>query len=220
MAGLAGTFSYALMTDVNLLALTPKNAMLVMLIVPISFMFSRKTTKAELWPSTEVEDTVTKDPSSKARNMSLDEKLEITKIELVVFDCLHGFRTSSSSQYRWYQVFYQIGVFISRSSVNLVRLNFICISLTAVIQTAFTIMIFLTAIYSFIPHFAIVAGTIFLVGIVGGVNYANTFYHIHRKVDPGTREFALSMVTFADTVGILGAAIVAIPVHNWICAIQ
>ncbi|VDM52847.1 unnamed protein product [Angiostrongylus costaricensis] len=40
MAGLAGTFSYAVMTDVNLLALTPTDAMLVMLVVPISFMFS------------------------------------------------------------------------------------------------------------------------------------------------------------------------------------
>ncbi|VDM59976.1 unnamed protein product [Angiostrongylus costaricensis] len=102
------------------------------------------------------------------------------------------------------EVFYQIGVFMSRSSINLVQLNFMCISLTAVIQTTLAAVIFLTAIYSFIPHFAIVAGMIFVVGIV----------------DPATREFALSMVTFADTVGILGAAMAAIPVHNWICAMQ
>ncbi|KHJ97351.1 hypothetical protein OESDEN_02674 [Oesophagostomum dentatum] len=60
----------------------------------------------------------------------------------------------------------------------------------------------------------------FVVGIVGGCNYANTFYHIHRKVDPTIREFALSTVTFADTIGILAAAVAAIPVHNWICAMQ
>ncbi|KAK6039272.1 CLN3 protein [Cooperia oncophora] len=40
MAGFAGTFSYAVLTDDNLLALTPTNAMLVMLVVPISFTFS------------------------------------------------------------------------------------------------------------------------------------------------------------------------------------
>ncbi|VDM78552.1 unnamed protein product [Strongylus vulgaris] len=40
MAGLAGTFSYAALTDVNLLGFTPTKAMLVMLIVPILFTFS------------------------------------------------------------------------------------------------------------------------------------------------------------------------------------
>ncbi|VDK58899.1 unnamed protein product [Anisakis simplex] len=39
-------------------------------------------------------------------------------VELLVFDCDHGFALSKSSQYRWYQVLYQIGVFISRSSID------------------------------------------------------------------------------------------------------
>ncbi|KAK6012030.1 CLN3 protein [Ostertagia ostertagi] len=142
------------------------------------------------------------------------------KIELVVFDCAHGFHTTPSSQYRWYQVFYHIGVFLSRSSINLIKLNFVCISLLAVVQTATTIVVFFTAIYAYIPHFAIICSIMFFVGIVGGANYANTFYHIHRKVDPTIREFALSTVTFADTIGILAAALTAIPVHNWICAMK
>ncbi|KJH48286.1 hypothetical protein DICVIV_05595 [Dictyocaulus viviparus] len=86
--------------------------------------------------------------------------------------------------------------------------------------TAFAVIVLITAIFSVIPHFAIICGIIFAVGTVGGINYANTFYHIHRKVDPGIREFALSTVTFADTVGILAAAVAAIPTHNWICAVQ
>ncbi|KIH59249.1 CLN3 protein [Ancylostoma duodenale] len=118
------------------------------------------------------------------------------------------------------KVFYQIGVFISRSSINLVKLNMLCLSLSAVVQTSFAVVMFFTAIYSFIPHFAIVCAMMFLVGIVGGSNYANTFYHIHRKVDPSIREFALSTVTFADTIGILAAALAAIPVHNWVCSMQ
>ncbi|VDK51706.1 unnamed protein product [Cylicostephanus goldi] len=40
MAGVAATFAYAALTDVNLLALTPSKAMLIMLIVPILFTFS------------------------------------------------------------------------------------------------------------------------------------------------------------------------------------
>uniref|UniRef100_A0A1I7W665 Battenin n=1 Tax=Heterorhabditis bacteriophora TaxID=37862 RepID=A0A1I7W665_HETBA len=37
------------------------------------------------------------------------------------------------------------------------------------------------------------------------------------QVVSANREFALSAVTFADTVGILAAALAAIPVHNLIC---
>ncbi|EYB89942.1 hypothetical protein Y032_0225g2746 [Ancylostoma ceylanicum] len=272
MAGLAGTFSYAVLTDVNLLGLTPTNAMLVMLIVPISFTFSyycllvRAPTvpaisacKPSTWldlstpykrdidkdscSDVEVKGAVAKDVKVEAQNRPLEEQLMVIKdlmkymipfgtvyfmqyfikqglIELVVFDCSHGFHTSPDSQYRWYQVFYQIGVFLSRSSIDLVKLNMLCISLTAVIQTSFAAVMFFTAIYSFIPHFAIVCAMMFLVGIVGGSNYANTFYHIHRKVDPSIREFALSTVTFADTIGILAAALAAIPVHNWVCSMQ
>ncbi|PIO75654.1 CLN3 protein [Teladorsagia circumcincta] len=173
MAGFAGTFSYAVLTDDNLLALTPTNAMLVMLVVPISFTFSQ------------------------------------SKIEPLIFETqVHS------------KVFYHIGVFLSRSSINLVKLNFLCISLLAVVQTATTIVVFFTALYAYIPHFAIICSIMFFVGIVGGANYANTFYHIHRKVDPTIREFALSTVTFADTIGILAAAVAAIPVHNWICAMK
>ncbi|CAJ0602311.1 unnamed protein product [Cylicocyclus nassatus] len=89
------------------------------------------------------------------------------------------------------QVCYHIGVFISRSSTNVVTLNLLCLSLTAIIQTSFATIFFFTAIYAFIPHFGIVAFMMFTVGIIGGANYANTFYHIHRKVDPTIREFAL-----------------------------
>ncbi|KAL6738299.1 hypothetical protein Aduo_011860 [Ancylostoma duodenale] len=272
MAGLAGTFSYAVLTDVNLLGLTPTSAMLVMLIVPISFTFSyycllvRAPTVPAISacnPSTwldlstpykrdidkdscsdvEVKGAVGKDVKLEAQNRPIEEQLLVIKdlmkymipfgtvyfmqyfikqglIELVVFDCSHSFSTSPDSQYRWYQVFYQIGVFISRSSINLVKLNMLCLSLSAVVQTSFAVVMFFTAIYSFIPHFAIVCAMMFLVGIVGGSNYANTFYHIHRKVDPSIREFALSTVTFADTIGILAAALAAIPVHNWVCSMQ
>lgn len=40
MAGLAGAFSYAGMTDARLLALTSAQAMLVMLVVPAAFAFT------------------------------------------------------------------------------------------------------------------------------------------------------------------------------------
>uniref|UniRef100_A0AC35G0B8 Battenin n=1 Tax=Panagrolaimus sp. PS1159 TaxID=55785 RepID=A0AC35G0B8_9BILA len=36
---------------------------------------------------------------------------------LIYFDCSHGFNLSKASQYRWFQVLYQSGTFISRSRI-------------------------------------------------------------------------------------------------------
>ncbi|WKY05056.1 hypothetical protein Q1695_005792 [Nippostrongylus brasiliensis] len=141
-------------------------------------------------------------------------------IEMVIFDCSHSFDTSTVSQYRWYQVFYHVGVFVARSSVTFLKLDMFFIYLTALIQALLAGLIFSTAVYAFIPHFAAVCALMFLVGVIGGCNYATTYYQIHKKVDPAIREFALSTVTFADTFGILAAAIVAIPVHRWVCAMH
>jgi len=44
----------------------------------------------------------------------------LLQYELIQFD---GIKLTYGEQYRWLQVDYQIGVFISRSSVNLVSIN-------------------------------------------------------------------------------------------------
>uniref|UniRef100_A0A1I7W666 Battenin n=1 Tax=Heterorhabditis bacteriophora TaxID=37862 RepID=A0A1I7W666_HETBA len=46
MAGFAGTFSYAALTDVHLAALTPSTAMLSMLVVPLIFVISGEIPKS------------------------------------------------------------------------------------------------------------------------------------------------------------------------------
>ena len=48
-------------------------------------------------------------------------------VELIEFDCSHGFGLSQLSQYRWYQVTYQLGVFVSRSSAKVfpIHANFL-----------------------------------------------------------------------------------------------
>ncbi|PIO60856.1 CLN3 protein [Teladorsagia circumcincta] len=166
MAGLAGAFSYAGMTDARLLALTSTQAMLVMLVVPAVFAFTQSEIKAP--PSaTDVASVQTN------AQPGLVEQLKVVKLELTVFDCSHGYGTSPASQYRWYQVMYQTGAFISRSSLKLVQFNMTFIALMPLLQ-----------------------------------------------VDPSIREFALSTVSLADTLGILVAALTAIPLHNAICAMQ
>uniref|UniRef100_A0A7I5E764 Battenin n=1 Tax=Haemonchus contortus TaxID=6289 RepID=A0A7I5E764_HAECO len=262
MAGLAGAFSYAGMTDARLLALTSTQAMLVMLVVPAMFAFTyyivlvRAPTVREIsvirpseWFSSSQSLEIKASPSTTdidkqlSAQAGLVEQLKIAKsllkymvpmflvyvaeylinqglLELTIFDCSHGYGTSPASQYRWYQVMYQTGVFISRSSLKLIQFNMTLIALMPLLQLLNTIFLTFNAIYAFVPSFGMVCVMILYEGLIGGGSYVNTFHHIHRKVDPSIREFALSTVSLADTLGILVAALSAIPLHNAICSMQ
>ncbi|KAK6014315.1 CLN3 protein, partial [Ostertagia ostertagi] len=113
-----------------------------------------------------------------------------------------------------------VGVFVSRSSINFVQLNMLFIGLMPVFQLLNTAFFMLNAIYAFIPNFGIVCAIVLYEGLIGGASYVNTFHHIHKKIDPEVRSFALSTVSLADSVGILLAALTSIPIHNAICAMQ
>uniref|UniRef100_A0A0K0DAR1 Battenin n=1 Tax=Angiostrongylus cantonensis TaxID=6313 RepID=A0A0K0DAR1_ANGCA len=153
-------------------------------------------------------------------------------LELIIFDCQHSFGTSPRSQYKWFQVhylsafhkgtvMYPIGVFVSRSSIKLVQLNMISIAfLLPLLQFLNMVFLIFNAIYAFVPHFGVMCAIILYEGLIGGASYVNTFYHIHKKVDASIREFALSTVIIGDTIGLLIAGILAIPIHNVICAMQ
>ncbi|KAE9414785.1 hypothetical protein Angca_006867, partial [Angiostrongylus cantonensis] len=139
-------------------------------------------------------------------------------LELIIFDCQHSFGTSPRSQYKWFQVMYPIGVFVSRSSIKLVQLNMISIAfLLPLLQFLNMVFLIFNAIYAFVPHFGVMRAIILYEGLIGGASYVNTFYHIHKKVDASIREFALSTVIIGDTIGLLIAGILAIPIHNVIC---
>lgn len=263
MAGIVGAFSYAGLTDHRLLALSSAQAMLVMLVVPVIFMFT-------FYVVLEHTETMKKTGSKKLAKLSnsttkskLDQRLSTLPtsfdavddakipierlsivvsllrymaplsltyfaeylinqglLELTVFDCDHGFGTSPASQYRWYQVLYQTGVFVSRSSIKVIQLNMLSIALMPVIQLINTVFFMLNAIYAFVPSMAIVCIIVLYEGLIGGGSYVNTFHHIHKKVHPSIREFALSTVSLADSIGILVAALVSIPIHNAICAMK
>ncbi|ETN74588.1 CLN3 protein [Necator americanus] len=249
MAGVVGAFSYAGLTDRQLLALSPTEAMLVMLVVPALFMFTfyillehtetmKRITFSKPKKMSELENPATENSKktqsvaslssmdSVEKEKTLAQRLTVVKsllrymiplfltyfaeylinqglLELTVFDCSHGFGTSPASQYRWYQVLYQVGVFISRSSINIVQLNMLFIALMPVFQLLNTIFFLFNAIYAFLPNFGIVCAIVLYEGLIGGSSYVNTFHHIHKKVDPSVREFALSTVSLADSVGII-----------------
>lgn len=68
-----------------------------------------------------------------------------------------------------------------------------------------------------IPGFWIMIIMIVYEGLLGGFTYANTFYRMRKELTPGKQEFGISTVTIADTLGIVMAGAVALPVHDALC---
>ncbi|XP_015608291.1 battenin isoform X3 [Cephus cinctus] len=132
--------------------------------------------------------------------------------ELIEFD---GIWLTHAQQYRWLQVDYQIGVFISRSSVNLITINKIW--LMAVLQFLNVIVLTFETLFYYIPNIWIVFAIVLWEGLLGGGAYVNTFYKMSKEVPQEEREFSLGMTTMADSLGIALAGWLSMPVHNAIC---
>ncbi|EAT38159.1 AAEL009909-PB [Aedes aegypti] len=122
---------------------------------------------------------------------------------------------TQSEQYRWYQVLYQVGVFISRSSVNIVQFKHVWIM--AVLQFVNVIYFTFEAVYLFTPTIWIIFVLILWEGLLGGGGYVNTFYRMQIEVPEARREYAMMITSISDSVGIALAGIAAIPSHNAIC---
>ncbi|XP_044765292.1 battenin isoform X2 [Coccinella septempunctata] len=118
-------------------------------------------------------------------------------------------------QYHWLQVDYQIGVFLSRSSVNLFHVRHIWIfSLLQLLNVA----VFTTeAIYYYIPHFWIILMLTLWEGLLGGAAYVNTFYRVSSESKEEDKQFSLAATSFADSIGISIAGVISIFAHNKIC---
>ncbi|VDL62951.1 unnamed protein product [Nippostrongylus brasiliensis] len=137
--------------------------------------------------------------------------------QLIVFNCSEGFNLNVNAQYRWYQVLYQLGVFISRSSVKVFELPTWSLFLLPIMQACnFTFFLF-EAIYWFVPNIGIIFALIIFEGLLGGASYVNTFNKIHRMVSPDVREYSLSVASVGDSIGVNFAGFTAIPLHNYVC---
>ncbi|XP_055687173.1 battenin [Lutzomyia longipalpis] len=132
--------------------------------------------------------------------------------ELVYFP---GIWLDKANQYRWLQVDYQIGVFISRSSVNLV--SFRRVWIMAVLQLINVIFFLFEVFYFFSPSIWLIFAVVFWEGLLGGGAYVNTFYRMSIELSPNRKAFAISVTSVSDSVGIALAGLAAIPTHNAIC---
>jgi len=119
--------------------------------------------------------------------------------------------TFRGKEYVYYQALYQIGVFISRSSVNLVPIkNIYLLQLPAIFQALNALVLSVDAAMNLIPSIYIIFVIILWEGLMGGSIYVNTFYLISSKFTGKEKEFCLGATSMSYGLSITICAIVGI----------
>ncbi|XP_060758003.1 battenin isoform X2 [Neoarius graeffei] len=124
---------------------------------------------------------------------------------------------SHAEQYRWYQTLYQIGVFISRSSLYCLKIRRIWVF--PLLQCVNAVVLLLSVYYQFWPNVWLVFVMVLYEGLLGGAAYVNIFYLIRVKTGDREREFAMAAASVGDSIGIALSAAPAIPIHNYFCTL-
>ncbi|GAB1609705.1 battenin-like isoform X1 [Argonauta hians] len=234
-AGIFGALSYAGLTMLNL---SPRHTILLMLIIPAIFAFSyftllKKPPVLQSMGYSSQNLLV----NSKPPRLILNTKQKLLQIVAVskymvplclvyiaeyyinqtLFELLYinDIWLTSFEQYRWFQVDYQLGVFIARSSVNLYHLKFLWIPV--IIQVGVLGILHTQVLYHYIKSFWVIIAIVLVEGIQGGLAYVNTYYRMSHEISDEYLEFSIGVTCVADSLGIAIAGLISIPVHNSIC---
>ncbi|XP_066901024.1 battenin-like [Halyomorpha halys] len=237
-AGIVGSVSYAALTT---LGLEPVKTLLAMLIIPVieAILFFICLDHPKINNNDNALESLQKSDTNvpvEADILGFRDKLRLIPRLLVTYMAPFGLvylfeyfinqglfellyfpqsKLSHSEQYRWYSVLYQIGVFASRSSMNLININNIWF--IALLQFLNVVFCLFEVFYGFVTYLPLLMLVIFWEGILGGASYVNTYRRINNEVAPEARQFSMAMNTFADAVMITCAGLIAYPVHNVIC---
>lgn len=119
------------------------------------------------------------------------------------------------SQYRWFQVVYQIGVFTSRTmGTFLTPRRTYWAPIVQCINACYFMYEASTTHTSSTP---VIFLLVFWVGVVGGLCYVHTFQRLIRELPKNQHKFSLGMITIAESFGIAIGGFSAIPIHNILC---
>lgn len=119
------------------------------------------------------------------------------------------------SQYRWFLVVYQIGVFSARSLGSLIAPRHTWWA--PIVQFLNACFFMYEASVSQTTEPTLIFMIVFCVGAVGGLCYVHTFQRLIIKLPKSQHKFSLGMVTIAESLGIAFAGILSIPIHNLLC---
>jgi battenin len=117
--------------------------------------------------------------------------------------------------YPFYNLLYQIGVFIARSSTPFIRMRHLYVP--SFLQVANLAILTSQAMFDWIPSVYLVFVIIFWEGLLGGAVYVNTFAEILENVPEEDREFSLGATSVSDSGGICIASFIGMALEVGLC---
>jgi len=126
--------------------------------------------------------------------------------------------THYRSFYPFYNLLYQIGVLVARTSIAFVRIR--SLYAPSMLQLCNLLLLISHALYNWIPSVWIVFAMILWEGLLGGTVYVNTFATILEEVKEEDREFSLGLSSVGTSAGICIAASLGILIEPRLCEWQ
>lgn len=120
--------------------------------------------------------------------------------------------------YPTYATIYQLGVFVSRSSLPFIRIRSLYIPTW--LQVLNLLALSAQALWQFIPSVWFVFAIILWEGLLGGIVYVSTFAAIREDISEEDREFSLGAVTVSDSAGIFCAGLLGAGMETALCSYQ
>jgi battenin len=120
--------------------------------------------------------------------------------------------------YPTYGALYQLGVFISRSSLALFRIRTLYIP--SFLQVGNLALLTVQALVPFLPNVYFVFAVVFWEGLLGGLVYVSTYAAVREDIPDEEREFSLGAVSVSDSAGICLAGFLGVAMESGLCSWQ
>ena len=108
--------------------------------------------------------------------------------------------------YEFSQFAYQLGVFLSRSSLPLFKLPSYLVPVPSALQFLFLVLYCFEAEYTFINNFWVMMVLTFVEGLFGGLVYISGMYWVSVLSNKKTKEFRMSISSLFNTAGVVLAS--------------
>ncbi|XP_065511381.1 battenin [Caloenas nicobarica] len=120
-----------------------------------------------------------------------------------------------NEQYRWFQLLYQSGVFVSRSSLRCLRLRRLWV--LPLLQLLNAALLLAAVLVPFLPGVGVAFALVGWEGLLGGVAYGSSFLLVAEQAGPAAQALAVTTAALTDALGIALAGAAAMGTHRLLC---